>query len=67
MDVNLKNPAGMPLVWFSVVLMEKGDNGAMLRFLLKKGADINTRNLVGQNVLFIVASNQGTEAIPVLK
>ena len=67
MDVNLQNAAGMPLVWFSVALMEKGDSGVMLRFLLRKGANINTRNFVGQNVLSLVVSNRGKEAIPMLE
>lgn len=67
MDVNLKNAAGMPLVWFSVVSLEKGDSGVMLRFLLQKGADINARDLVGQNALFLVVSNHGKEAILILK
>lgn len=67
MDVNQQNAAGMPLVWFSVALMEKGDSGVMLRLLLRKGANINTRNFVGQNVLSLVVSNRGKEAIPMLE
>ena len=67
MDVNLKNAAGMPLVWISVVSLEEGDSGVMLRFLLQKGANIKTRNLVGQTALFLVVSNHGKEAIPMLK
>lgn len=67
MDINLENEAGIPLVWFSVAFMEKGDDGVMLRFLLQKGADINTRNLVGQNALFVVVSNCSKEAIPMLE
>ena len=67
MDVNLKNKVGMPLVWFSVVSLDKGDSDVMLRFLLQKGADVKTRNLVGQNALFPAVSNHGKDAIPMLE
>lgn len=67
MDVNIKNEAGMPLVWFSVVFMQKGDSGVMLRYLQQKGADIKTKSSVGQTVLFLVVSSRGKEAIPMLK
>ncbi|CAN0188909.1 unnamed protein product, partial [Hapterophycus canaliculatus] len=67
MDVNLMNVASMPLVWFSVVNMQKGDSGVMLRYLIQKGADITTKSVVGQNVLFMLVSSRGKEAIPMLK
>ncbi|CAM9860899.1 unnamed protein product, partial [Ectocarpus fasciculatus] len=67
MDVNLKNEMGMPLVWFSVAFMQRGDSGVMLRYLLQKGADIHSKSLVGQTVLFLLVSSRGKEAIPMLK
>lgn len=67
MDVNLKNMMGMPLVWFSVAFMQRGDSGVMLRYLVQKGADIHTKSAVGQSVLFLLVSSRGKEAIPMLK
>lgn len=67
MDVNLVNSAGMPLVWFSVVFMQKGDSGVMLRYLQQKGADITMKNSAGQTVLFLLVSSRGKEAIPTLQ
>lgn len=67
MDVNLKNSLGMPLVWFSVVFMQRGDQGVMLRYLQQRGADIKSKNDVGQSVLFMVVSSRGREAIPTLR
>eukprot|EP00903_Cladosiphon_okamuranus_P011708 g11011.t1 len=67
MDVNLKNVLGMPLVWFSVAFMQRGDSGVMLRYLMQKGADIHIKSAVGQSVLFLLVSSRGKEAIPMLK
>ncbi|CAM9538385.1 unnamed protein product [Ectocarpus sp. 4 AP-2014] len=67
MDVNLKNVMGMPLVWFSVAFMQRGDSGVMLRYLLQKGADIHIKSRVGQTMLFLLVSSRGKEAIPMLK
>lgn len=67
MDVNLKNMMGMPLVWFSVAFMQRGDSGVMLRYLMQKGADIRIKSAVGQSVLFLLVSSRGKEAIPMLK
>lgn len=67
MDVNLVNTLGMPLVWFSVVYMQRGDSGVMLRYLQQKGANIKSKNSLGQSVLFIVVSSRGKEAIPTLE
>lgn len=67
MDVNLKNRMGMPLVWFSVAFMQRGDSGVMLRYLVQKGADIHVKSSVGQSVLFLLVSSRGKEAIPMLK
>ncbi|CAN0285897.1 unnamed protein product [Pylaiella littoralis] len=67
MDVNLTNSMGMPLVWFSVMFMPKGDSGVMLRYLLQKGADIHSKSHLGQTVVFMLVSSRGKEAIPMLK
>ncbi|CAN0117240.1 unnamed protein product, partial [Ectocarpus sp. 12 AP-2014] len=67
MDVNLKNVMGMPVVWFSVAFMQRGDSGVMLRYLLQKGADIHIKSRVGQTMLFLLVSSRGKEAIPMLK
>ncbi|CBJ28918.1 Ankyrin Repeat Transient Receptor Potential Channel [Ectocarpus siliculosus] len=67
MDVNLKNAMGMPVVWFSVAFMQRGDSGVMLRYLLQKGADIHIKSRVGQTMLFLLVSSRGKEAIPMLK
>ncbi|CAN0108954.1 unnamed protein product, partial [Discosporangium mesarthrocarpum] len=54
-------------VWFSVLTLEKGDSGVMLRYLQSRGGDIKRNNLLGQSVLHLVVTGKQKEAIPVLK